>query len=59
MTGTVLLAETQTGETGAFYGSDGEESACSAEDVGSILGLEDSLEKVTATLSSILAWRIL
>ena len=40
-------------------GSDSEESACSAEDAGSILGLGDSLEKVTATLSSILAWRIL
>ena len=39
-------------------GSDGKESACNAEDTGSILGLEESLEKVMATHSSILAWRI-
>ena len=37
------------------------ESACYAGDtryVGSILGLEDPLEKETATHSSVLAWRI-
>ena len=37
-------------------GSVGKESACSAGDLGLILGLEDPLEK--ATLASILAWRI-
>ena len=39
-------------------GSDGEESACNAGDLGSILGREDPLEKGMATHSSILAWRI-
>ena len=39
-------------------GSDGKESACNAEDLGSIPGLEDPLEKGTTTHSSILAWRI-
>ena len=39
-------------------GSDGKESACSAGDLGSILGREDPLEKGMATHSSILAWRI-
>ena len=39
-------------------GSDGEESACSAGDVGLILSREDPLEKRMATHSSILAWRI-
>ena len=34
------------------------ESACHAEDLGSIPGLEDPLEKGMATLSSIRAWRI-
>ena len=34
------------------------ESACNAGDVGSILGLEDPLEKEMATDSSILAWEI-
>ena len=36
----------------------GEESACNAGDLGSILGWEDPLEKGMATHSSILAWRI-
>ena len=36
------------------WGSDGKEFACNMGD----LGLEDSLEKGTATHSSILAWRI-
>ena len=36
----------------------GKESACNAEDQGSILGWEDPLEKEMATDSSILAWRI-
>ena len=34
------------------------ESACNGEDLGSILGWEDPLEKGMATHSSILAWRI-
>ena len=38
-------------------GSDGKESACSA-DLSSILGWEDALENGKATPSSILAWRI-
>ena len=39
-------------------GSDGEASACSAGDLGSVLGWEDLLEKEMATHSSILAWEI-
>ena len=39
-------------------GSDGEESTCNAQDVGSIPGLGDSLDKGTAIHSSIPAWRI-
>ena len=39
-------------------GSDGKESACNAGDLGSIPGSERSLEKGTATHSSILAWKI-
>ena len=35
-------------------GSDGKQSTCNAED----LGQEDPLEEDTATLSSILAWKI-
>ena len=38
------------------YSSVGKESACNAEDPGSIPGLEDPLEKEMATHSSILAW---
>jgi len=38
--------------------SEGKESACSAGDLGLILGQEDSLEKGMATHSTILAWRI-
>ena len=38
-------------------GSDGKDSACKAEDPGS-LGGEDPLEEGMATHSSILAWRI-
>ena len=38
--------------------SDNKESACNAEDPGSIPGQEDPLEKGMATLSSNLAWRI-
>ena len=38
-------------------GSDGKESACNAGDLGSIPGLEDSLEKRIASHSSILSWR--
>ena len=39
-------------------GSDGKESTCETEDLGSIPGWEDSLKKSMATHSSILAWRI-
>ena len=42
---------------GSPGGSDGKESACNAGDLGLTLGLEDSLEKSTATHSSIRAWR--
>jgi len=46
------------GNSGLSYGSDGKDSACIAQDSGSIPGLEDPLEKEVATHSSILAWRI-
>ena len=46
------------GILGVTVGSVGEESACSAEDAGSILGWGRSLEEGLATHSSILAWRI-
>ena len=39
-------------------GSDGKESACNAGDLDSIPGLEDPLEKVMATHSSIHGWEI-
>ena len=39
-------------------GSDGEEYAYSAVNLGSIFGSEDPLEKGMAIHSSILAWRI-
>ena len=39
-------------------GSDGKESVCNAGDLGSVPELGRSLEKGTATHSSILAWRI-
>ena len=39
-------------------GPDGKESACSAGDLGLILGLGRTPGKGTATHSSILAWRI-
>ena len=39
-------------------GSDGKASACSAGDLGLILGLGRSLEKEMATHSSTLAWKI-
>jgi len=39
-------------------GSDDKESICNAGELGSSLSWEDPLEKGTATLSSILAWRI-
>ena len=39
-------------------GSDSKESACDAGDLGLIPGSEDSLEKGTATHSSILTWKI-
>ena len=40
-------------------GLNGKESACSAEDLGSIPGRGDPLEKGMAIHCSILAWRIL
>ena len=40
-------------------GSDGKESACNAGDLVSVPFREDPLEKGMATLSSILAWRII
>ena len=43
---------------GFLCGSAGEESACNARDLGSILGWEDPLEKGKATHSSILVLRI-
>ena len=43
---------------GFLCGSFGKESASNAEDLDSILGWEDPLEKGKATHSSILAWRI-
>ena len=43
---------------GLPYSPDGKESACNAEDPGSITGSGRSLEKGVATCSSILAWRI-
>ena len=43
---------------GLLGGSDGKESARNVEDLGSIPGWEDPLEKEMATHSSILAWRI-
>ena len=39
-------------------GSAGKESGCNVEDLGSILGWKDPLEKGKATHSSVLAWRI-
>ena len=39
-------------------GSDGEESACNAGDLGSIPGLGRSLGEGNANHSSILAWKI-
>ena len=39
-------------------GSDGKASAYNVEDLGSIPGWEDILEKEMATHSSILAWKI-
>ena len=39
-------------------GSDGKESACNWGDLGSVTGLEESLEKGMATHSFILAWTI-
>ena len=39
-------------------GSDGKESACSAGELGSVLGSEGPLEEGMATHSRILAWRI-
>ena len=39
-------------------GTDGKESACSAGDLGSILGQGNPLEKEIAPHSSILAWEI-
>ena len=40
-------------------GSDGKQSACNAEDLASIPGWEDPLEKGMTTHSSVLVWRTL
>ena len=45
--------------SGFLSSSNGKEVACNAEDLGSIPGLGRSLEKGTATHSSIPPWRIL
>ena len=45
-------------DMGFSGGSDGNESACSTRDPGSIPGLRRTLEKGMATHSSIFAWRI-
>ena len=39
-------------------GSDGKESVCNTEDLGSVPGSEDPLENEMGTHSSIFAWRI-
>ena len=39
-------------------GSGGKESICNVGDLGSVPGLEDLLEKGTATHSDIMDWRI-
>ena len=44
--------------TGFPGDSDGKESACNAEYLGSIPGQEDLLEKEMATHSSVLSWRV-
>ena len=46
------------GQGGFCGGSDGKESVCNEGELGSIPGLERSLEEVMATHSSILARRI-
>ena len=43
---------------GEGFSSYSKESTCNAEDLGSIPGWEDPLEKGMATLFSILTWRI-
>ena len=59
MDSTVYILYVYIGDILRFPGgSAGKESACNAGDLGSILGLGRSLEKGTATHSSILAWRI-
>ena len=47
-----------TGVEGFPVRSDGKEPACNEGDLGSIPRLGRSLEKIMATHSSILAWRI-
>ena len=54
----VLICISLRTNAGFPGGSDGKESACNAEDLGLIPGLEDPLEEGMATHSSILAWRI-
>ena len=49
---------TTMGKRGLPRWFSGKDSACSARDMGSILGGEDPLEKEIATHSSILAWRV-
>jgi len=59
----IFLSGTNSLQFGSYHhsfpgGSDGKESACSVEDLGSSPGSERSLEKDMATHSSFLAWRI-
>ena len=53
------MLESLNSKAGLACSSDGKESSYNAGDPGSIPGLGRSLEKGTATHSSILAWRIL
>ena len=56
---TVLVLKSNLwGLQGFSDGSDSKESACNMEDLGSIPGFEDFLEKEIATHSSIITWRI-
>ena len=58
LSGELPLEKGQAVFLGFPGGSDGNESACNAGDLGSIPGLEDPLEEGLATHSKILAWRV-
>ena len=53
-----LYTQTHTHIHTLAFGFNSKQSACSAEDPGSISGPRNPLEKEMATYSSILAWRI-